>query len=221
VNAKNKKDENEANEGKGGEVPVVEKKESLKAKATRKALESGQLLTREEAAKRIRLSVGEFRRLQRLKEIMPATKGSRKELLFRVQDVDNLVKHSSPSKSVEYAPAEASMVFEAMSRGLSAIQCVIELSLRPPVVEALAVLYSSMNLALYIPAPVVEAITRMDLDGPLPLKTPEDLLEVLRILVGRRCLSCGERAPHLCKVCVKKLVKKAEAELKSGDDEID
>jgi len=179
--------------------------------------ETEQVITREEAAKRLAISVSEFRRRQRLGELKAVRKGPKGELLFRVTDID-AINDRRLRQRAEFTLDQAAQVFAKLREGATPIDCVIDLKVAPEAVEALMHNFAALNSALYIPAEQLRIINAMDLDGPFPLKTADDLIEVLRGVSAPKCVECEKRPSHFCKHCVKEAMKQKMAEAKGEAD---
>lgn len=101
---------------------------------------------------------------------------------------------------------EARQCFKAFAEGLDNAHCVTEFGIHPLTVEAIRASWASMKASLFVPADYLEKIQSLTLDGPLPIKTVDDLLEVLQIASQKNepkpCVTCrrGERA--VCRRCV-------------------
>lgn len=179
--------------------------------------ENAELITREEASKRLAISVSEFRRRQRLGEMKSAKKGPKGELLFRATDIEALNDRRLRQKA-EYTLEQASQVFEMLKEGATPVDCVIKLKVAPEAVEALMHNYASLNSALYIPAEQLRTINAMDLDGPFPLKTADDLVEALQGISEPKCAECSKRKSVFCKTCVQEAIKQAKEKAASTDE---
>lgn len=175
------------------------------------------LITREEAALRLGFSTGELRRRERLGQIKYVKRGAHGTCLYRVEDVQSLDELLSSQKGA-YTIQEAQAVFKLLKEGKSPVECVIEGGVRPDAVEGLVDRYAQMNRCLYITADTLAKINEMVIDGPLPIKSENELLEFFSYIESSKCLECGKGARAFCVKCVKAALKKKTAEVAEGDD---
>lgn len=177
------------------------------------------LVTRDEAAKRMCISVIEFRRRQRMGDFVPAKKGLKGEWLFRLSDIE-LAREKRLMQKDNYTPEMAALVFKTLEEGKTAIQCVIEHAIPPKAMEEIMLAYASLKECIFIKAWTVNEINKLPLDGPFPLRDENDVLVAFRTIADEKespsakCLECGKRERQFCKPCVKKaLDEKLEAKV--------
>lgn len=172
-------------------------------------------LTREEAAHMLSISTSELRRRQRLGDIRAAPKrGPRNVVLFKLQDVEYFLEKLQKERA-SYTSDEAAMVFEAMERGLTPVQCVIELKIKPSIAQALMAAYASLKSGIFLAADELKRINDLDLDGPFPIERSIDVLEAFQFFASQKCKQCGKRERAVCVTCMKGALAKrsGEAEL--------
>jgi DNA-binding transcriptional MerR regulator len=171
---------------------------------------SEKIIDREEAARRLAVSVHEVRRRQKTGELKPIRKkGEKGEVLFRVEDVDALsLKLANRLK--EYSAEDAAKVFAGLEKGLTPIQCVA-LKVRPSAVEAITAAYAKMKGGVYLTGEEIATINTMELDGPFPVKTGEEIVAAFKFFAEAKCLECKKRDRMVCVTCVKEALKRVKA----------
>lgn len=174
-----------------------------------------ELITREEATKRFPISMIELRRRQRLGEIKPVKRGAKNVLFFKLSDVKELYERRVRQKA-DYTKGEAAAAFKEFEKGKNAIQAVVELAISPEAAESLYITYLSMKGALLLPETTLKQIEAMEIDGPLPLKSPDDLIDLLTgilKLAMPKCPACKTHDARFCKSCAREYgIKKAAQE---------
>lgn len=182
------------------------------------------LVTRVEAAEKLGVSVALIRKWQESGKLRIARRNMRGWVMFFESDILALKKGTAvttddapaPRKSTTepYTPDEAALVFDALDEGKSLVQCVKTCKVMPAIVELLATVYERMNGGLRISKATLDTINTLSLEGTFPLKTEEELLNVLKTAAADVCKGCSTRARSLCKPCAVKFAQqKAATEL--------
>ena len=107
---------------------------------------------------------------------------------------------------ITYQAEEGIRVFEMIEQGLPPHRIAIEARLHPRVVDQIRYDYDQMAGAMTIPKSILDQINRLQrLPGSFPLRSPTDVLEVMRAAEEERtCPTCQKRASAAdCAVCIK------------------
>lgn len=97
----------------------------------------------------------------------------------------------------------------AQGRPLQAI--VIELQMNPDVVELAAEKWARLSRGFYVGGDIIVAIEKLPLDGPIPIRVPNDLVEVLRIASTQNRCACGKEPKSIGVRCARAAVAKTKA----------
>lgn len=105
---------------------------------------------------------------------------------------------------VSYNGDEAKIVFMELKTGKNIEEIVIEQSLHPHVVLAIAQTWHQIKGGVLLTREVLAAIEKMPLQGELPITTPEGLVKVLTSsLGGTPCAKCLKHKARVCLDCGK------------------
>jgi hypothetical protein len=118
----------------------------------------------------------------------------------------------------------AQKCFTAFKEGRPLTSLVIDYGFHPETVRAAHSEWvrfnASYGMGLVVPINILREINRLDLDGPHPIETPEELLiaitETLKAQEDARlCSDCRKGLRALCTQCVSRRIKRAKAEVAS------
>lgn len=184
--------------------------------------EKSTLISREEAALRLGFSVGELRRRERLGQIKHTKKGAHNTYLYAAEDVQSLADAIANQRG-GYTAAEASIVFKLLAAGKTLVDCVIEGGVRPEAVEGIALQYAQLSKTLIITASALSKINAMTVDGPMPINSEAELIEMFEFMEKQKCFECGKGERTFCKSCVHKTIKAVQAKavaVANGTDDL-
>jgi hypothetical protein len=172
------------------------------------------LVTREELARRLGISVTEIRRREARGQIKRA-ESSLKKALFKASLVVDLAPFVGKGKMqaiaeskidyrkmFRYNAEEASKVFQMLKEQKPLEEIVIDLCLHPGTVRAITEEFRDITGAVVVLGRVMEQINDLPLDGNFPLVTGEEILEILTACAASTCEHCHKRPKAICKKCV-------------------
>jgi len=176
------------------------------------------LLTREEFANQVGLSVAEIRRRESLGRLKPAGRGKQKCALYTREQVRTLAGKGLARKPTEalrkpsetlfsfysrisYTAPDGKSVFEMLKKGHSFEDIVMLLGIHPRAVQAIAFDYALMNGGINVSGQVMDRINRMSLDANFPITSGEEIEEVLKGYAEETCSRCHKRPKNICKHC--------------------
>lgn len=179
-------------------------------------------IRRDEAALRLGMSVGELRRRERLGHIKPVARGSKNKCLYLISDVEDF-KDALYKQKDKFTPDQAAIIFQLLEQGKTRTQCVIEAKIHPEIVDTVAQHYATLSGGLMISQAGLKTINSMTMDGPLPVGTEKEIIELIEYLGKATCLECHKKPRAFCHGCVKTALKKARsmaAEKNEDEDEL-
>lgn len=125
------------------------------------------------------------------------------QYLKRVQ----AAKGASPLlRSVEpYGTEEAHLVFEALDRKLSLIECSRQCKVHPRRVAMIAEDYAMLNESMVIGADVMRGFAKLPIEGSYPFASDQAFLTAIEsALVDVSCSSCKKKQATHCRACARK-----------------
>lgn len=100
------------------------------------------------------------------------------------------------------------MCYRVFAEGRGNAACVAEFGIHPTTVQAIHASWAQIDAALYITAAALAKIQTLTLDGPLPIETEDDLIEVLTIAARgnepKLCALCSKGERSVCRRCAAK-----------------
>jgi len=116
----------------------------------------------------------------------------------------------SYAENVGFNGVACGKVFESIGQGKTLVECCILHSLTDDVVHEIFRRYALASKSFFIEGKHIEAINELDLDGPFPIESGEDLLAVMMIAANPpKCEQCQKRARTYCKGCVTASIRSA------------
>lgn len=190
---------------------------------------SGRIISREEAAIMLDVSVHELRRRQKANQIKVIKRGTRNQVFYdydvietlRIKREENADPASLASNTVAmaaFSTEDAVRVFGELAKGATLVQCVERLSIHPSKVKAIVFAYEELSDTVVLDSLTIRAINELPLDGTFPITKAEDALELLKECAkGSPCALCRKNARHVCKACAipyvhRQLSREAKAE---------
>ena len=111
------------------------------------------------------------------------------------------------TEDITYSSQEAVGVFRLLREGRTLEEIVLEKEFHPALVQVIAKDYQAVSGAILITKPVVDEINKLSesgLDGSFPVRSGEEILELLKEAADQRCSGCGKRKrSQLCGRCVR------------------
>lgn len=177
------------------------------------------LLTREEVAVALGVSVYEVRRKERAGILVPSKRVARGQCMFKADDVSFLKKEKDKvalarkSQRVYsptlYSAEEGKVVFSMLAEQKGLSQIVLETGIHPWKVKVIAEIYQDLTGCMIVTKKSMDTINSLTgLDGNFPITREEELVEVLLACDAKGCSVCGKRAKSICKACSPMVAKK-------------
>lgn len=109
------------------------------------------------------------------------------------------------TNEITYTSEEAVSVFEALRAGKTLEEIIIRTRIHPSIVQVIVKDYQHISGSIVILKPVMDEINRLPLDGPRPIRSATEMLEVLRDAAGeQRCSACTtRRRSRFCPACLR------------------
>jgi hypothetical protein len=167
------------------------------------------LLTREEFAGEVGVSVDEIRRRERRGELAPSARGRWSRAFYHPDQVVQQklrVDMRGPAflKRGNYTNVEAQQGFRALAAGKGLRELVVDEGIHPIAAREIIQEYHYAETALLIPGNVMELINKLPLTGTLPVTNAQQLYEALKDATDDRCRDCGHGQRAVCKRCARK-----------------
>jgi hypothetical protein len=180
------------------------------------------LLSQERFAEHVGVSAHEIYTLHQqgyFKAACAGGKGRGKQRLYTPEQVvlcrQFLKGRSGPSSRVpaprgmpfshfgDITAEDARKGFQALRAGKKLEDLVLDEGLHPDTVVSLTLAWSKLSGALFVSRETLDKISLLTLDGPLPIVTEADLLEVLTIASDDNlCTTCRKQKRSTCKKCL-------------------
>ena len=172
---------------------------------------TGRIISRDEAALLLDISVHELRRRQAAKQLKVARRGTRGEVFYDLDDIEllrlrreapppaTLAANTKAAAMSAYSAEDAVKVFAELEKGVTVIQCVQSLAIHPSKVEAIAYAYANLSDTIILDALTVRAINELPLDGTFPITKASDVLALLSL--PDKCALCQKKSKHMCTSC--------------------
>lgn len=187
------------------------------------------LLTPSRFAERVGVTTGEILKLHQRGIFLAAVhggKGRGKQRLYTPEQVAECRQALRGVAQPRAAPApklfnqfadvtaeDAQKGFRALRAGKDLEDLVLEDGLHPDTVVALMEAWTKLCGTIFVSAEILKQISLLTLDGPLPITSEKDLLEVLTIASSENaCSACKKQRRSVCKKCVAVAVLQARQE---------
>lgn len=136
---------------------------------------------------------------------------SNEEELLKLQERQS---HVARLHLIPFTGPQARTGFLALKEGKTFTDLVLEHGFHPDVARSIALSWAEMNESIFLSKATLDEIAKMSLDGPLPIKTEKDVLEVLTLASNEaQCRSCKKNQRAICcKRCVVQAIFEARQE---------
>jgi hypothetical protein len=112
-------------------------------------------------------------------------------------------KAKAAENFAKISATDAQIGFKALHEGKKLTAIVVEDGLHPDVVIALTHAWAKLTGGIFISGEMLQQISLLTLDGPLPIASEQDLYDVLVIASDdQTCTLCNKQKRALCKKCV-------------------
>lgn len=164
------------------------------------------MITRQILKARTNVTERELRRLEQIGKVRSTAKTKRGWALYPESLVAELVgEKAAGTTRIDYKTSEATEVFELLKRGETLENIVIQTKCHPAVVQQIVRDYEAMAGCLHVPKEILVQIEALDLDGPHPISSPEELLTICaNAAQSLVCPNCEKRPKGLCTGCARK-----------------
>jgi hypothetical protein len=117
------------------------------------------------------------------------------------------ISTANVQKSSGYSGAEAKKVFDALGRGGSIVTIVREHGLHPEIVEAIQATWHRVQGQILITAEAKKAIESLPLQGELPIRDSDHLIELIArsVNIQTPCGQCGRHHARFCTSCTQQI----------------
>jgi hypothetical protein len=178
------------------------------------------LLSGTQFAARVGVSANEVSKLHRDGVFLAAIDGARgrgKQRLYTPEQIDDcrlvLKGRAQPralplmanpfNQFADISAEDAQVGFRALHAKKALTDIVLEDGIHPDVVMALTHAWAKLTGGIFVPGEMLEKISLLTLNGPLPIRSDQDLYEVLVIAAeDQACMICNKQKSAICKKCV-------------------
>jgi len=168
------------------------------------------LITRDETAAILGVSLQEVKRKQAVKQLRVAKRAGKNTVLYNYDEVmamkmrrdDDRAAVVGNATAMSFTAEEAKLVCAELRIGASLLDCLEKLTIHPAKIRAILCEYEAMSGGVFLDASIVAAINELPLDGTFPVTKASDILALLSGKSGApSCCLCKKRASQLCKAC--------------------
>lgn len=214
-----------SDDGKMHQSPAI----PIKFTSTRKQRwQPHELMTRNQAAEAIGISLTEFRRREVAGIYTPTVIDTRGWRLYEKEYIAKMPKHEGAPDSVlerassqtarfaaeikakgmaAYEPEIAAVIFEELDKGTETTQIVIKLKIHPDTVKSVYAAWTEHRTlktgGIMVSAQMLEAISELPLTGTFPVKDEEHLYNIIKDAADQVpiCSNCKKNPKQICISC--------------------